>query len=378
MKINVFALLFINIVLINTVLSQNNTDRPDPTKINPLDEKAGDFLDINMPYYRVSAESAYENKNYKKAAQYYLYILGHTYDDAGVIYQLSRCYAYIREYELASRYLVRAVNAGFSNFSIIEKDEAFNNIRKTAVFNKALSDIKKYAKQFGEIHYFQGPKMNKCRVRVPESYDPEKKYTLIVGLHGNGGSSEGFIRVADNIKEDNIIFAAPQGPYLKAISNSRMNDRYSWGIEINDKKLWERGDHLSIDYIVSAVEYVSSLYKIDKVYLLGFSEGAAYTYITGIKNPNMFEGIICIGGRLPSTDKSYSLYSEEDIKTSNKLKVFIAHGLLDKAVKIEHGKKAKKKLKKADYDVTMYTYNDGHTIPKTVIDEVIKWINGIK
>ncbi len=362
-------------VVINPILSQNNTDWSNPDNINPLDKNIGDFLDVNLRHYSNSAAFAYMNKNYKEAAQYYLYTLRYTYNDAETIYQLARCYGMLSEYELASKYIIRAVNAGYTKFEYIEKDESFSSICKTAVFKKTISEIKKHGKKFGKAIYFKGTKMNKCRVKLPDNYNSEKTHTLIVGLHGNGGNADNFIKIGDYIKDDNIIFASPQGPYLKALSNNRMKDRYSWSIQIRDIKLWERGDYLSVDYIVNAVKYISSEYNIDKVYLLGFSEGAAYTYITGIKYPDLFNGIICIGGRLPSTEKPYSLFSEEDIKKSRSLKVFIAHGLKDKVLKIEYGKKAKTKLKKNAYDITFYTYDAGHTIPGYVMEEVVKWIN---
>ena len=54
-------------------------------------------------------------------------------------------------------------------------------------------------------------------VRLPEKYDPEKKYPVVFGFHGAGGPKEGYHRQLERaVREHDFISVSPQG-----ISNKR-------------------------------------------------------------------------------------------------------------------------------------------------------------
>ena len=193
-------------------------------------------------------------------------------------------------------------------------------------------------------------------------------------MHGNGGSAENFISYADFLIDTDVIFAVPQGAYVKTQSNAKLSAQYSWEIQVPDEELWKQGDPYTEQQILNTVNYFKQNFKVNKVYLMGFSQGAAYTYLTGLKNPEVFEGIICISGRLPETDKSYSVITEEQILSGNKLKVFIAHGNEDTVIPSTYAKDAKKRLKKAGYNITFYSYNAGHKITEELLSVIKNWI----
>ena len=52
------------------------------------------------------------------------------------------------------------------------------------------------------------------------------------------------------------------------------------------------------EYVLAVLDALKSQYKIGDVYLLGFSQGCALTYLTGLHHPELFKGIICFGGWL--------------------------------------------------------------------------------
>ncbi len=54
-------------------------------------------------------------------------------------------------------------------------------------------------------------------VRLPEKYDPKKKYPVVFGFHGAGGPKEGYHRQLENaVRKHDFISVSPQG-----ISNKR-------------------------------------------------------------------------------------------------------------------------------------------------------------
>lgn len=225
-----------------------------------------------------------------------------------------------------------------------------------------------------ETVYIKAGKLIQCQVRLPKNFTPRKRYTLLIGLHGNGGSAEGFIRLWGLFKNPSFIFAAPEGPYPLYLDGQGKNGSFSWEIRTEDQDLWKRGDPLSIDYIVETARFLKERYPVDKIYLMGFSQGAAYAYIAGIKNPGVFAGIISLSGPLPPEDQSYSIYSAEDFKAARGLPVFIAQGRQDPAVKYQTGVKAKEKLEKYGFQVTFFSFDGVHTVLPEVLAQVQSWL----
>lgn len=372
MKNSIFLLLYI--LFFSSLSSQNNTNWSKPENIDPMNEHTGDFLDARLENYILSASIAEVERRYKDAARYYLYVLRYDYKNADYIYKLARCYGFMNEYELASKYLIRAINAGYNDLENIESDKAFAGIKRTQIFKETIKEIDKYNDKLGSVVYIKGCKLNKCRIKLPYNYNSENEYSLVIGLHGNGGSSDSFIRTGDYFAKKNFIFAAPQGAYIRSQSNGKLNAQYSWEIQIPDVNLWKRSDPLSEEYIMNVVNYFKANYNIKNVYLSGFSQGAAYTYLTGIKYSELFKGIIALGGVLLSLDEDYSVMTEEQLHKGKDLKVFIGHGTQDKVINIEQGRSAKRKLNKAGYNVTFFTYNSGHTLTKELFEEILKWL----
>lgn len=355
-------------------VGKDTTDWSKPENINPFDQNMLKTFELKLGDYITQANMLELQGDYKKAASYYLFIVRNNMGDENSLYNLARCYARLNRPSLASIFLIKAINAGFNNLDEINKDEAFDRIRNTTLFKNTSNEIANYAKQYGKTIYVEAKKMVKSRVQFPNDFNKEKEYILVVGLHGYGGSSHGFIQLSKEITNAGFIFVAPEAPYPRATRTGKAMVRYSWVSDIQDIELWKKSDHFAPDYIVNVANYMQENYKIKEVYLMGFSQGAAFAYITGIKHQDKFKGIVCIGGRLPRTDKPYSMLSEEEINTPKGLKVYIAHSPEDHAVNIKEGKNARKKLKQAGYDVEFTTYKGGHIVPDQVLKEVMKWI----
>ncbi len=175
-------------------------------------------------------------------------------------------------------------------------------------------------------------KLLKCHVHLPNDFDPQKECALVIALHGNGGRADNLIRLWEKMEHRDFVFAVPEGAYPRPSTAGGMGGGFSWEIQIQDKELWRRGDPLTIEYISQVVNQFSSVMSIKKVYLLGFSQGAAYAYLAGISRPDLFDGVMCFGGRLPDLNTSYSVCSPEDLIRAKDLGIFIGHGTQDRAI----------------------------------------------
>jgi len=346
----------------------------NPDLIDPFEAGIDSFLDVKLGSISRLADEAYRKKDYVTAAKYYLFILKHNYDDERTLYNLACCYALLEKPKLAAANLIRAVNAGFTNFEHIKKDNDFNKIKDNKYFQRALKNIEDYKKNIGEPVYIKATKLIKCNVHLPKNFDPDKNYTLLIGLHGNGGDANSFSTLWLYFENPDFIFAAPEGTYLRRPDVGVKTNQYSWEIQIHDTELWKRSDPLTMEYIVETAKYLSSIYKVDKVYLIGFSQGAAYAYISGIKNTNIFNGIMCFGGRFPEMGKSWSILSEGEVKNSKNLRVFIAHGTEDGALDFDNAVQTKTMLEKYNYNATFTGFKGGHFIPPNILNKAIKWM----
>jgi phospholipase/carboxylesterase len=171
-----------------------------------------------------------------------------------------------------------------------------------------------------------------------------------------------------------FIFASPDGPYPYRMQYRTRGKMRSWEIQIQDEELWKVGDPLTVQYIKDTASYLSDLYPVDSIYLLGHSQGAAYAYITGIKNPGLFRGIVCFGGMIPSMDKSYSQLRPDDLEKGNALRVFIAHGNNDPALNVNEARKAKALLEQYGFKPEFFEFEGGHEVSPDALKKAAAWV----
>lgn len=345
-----------------------------PETIDPLADGVGNLLDIDLSVYEWRAREAYQRNDFRAAAQHDLFILLHDYDNVNAMLHLARCYGRMGEVRLAANSLIRAFNNGYRGFSRFKTDADFAPVRENQTFEDVIGNILGLEEKMGEVLHVKAEKLNRCLFRLPDGFDPEQKYPLVVGLHGRGGNAEGFIGLREHLNRCPFIFVAAEGAYRMDKSTGSRTDQYSWDTLSAEESLWKKADSLTVNSILQVVDTMSKRYDVGEVYLFGFSQGAGFAYLAGIKNPNIIDGIVCIGGGLPDTDKPYSYLTKENIQAGNALRVFIGHSPQDQAVNLERGLRAKQRLELAGYDVTFRGYTGGHAVSPALLNEILRWI----
>lgn len=370
-----FALLFLLIISGLQFLHAQETKSiqekyPEVFNINPYTFDLTELAQIDLEDLKQQAYFLMLQKDYENAARFYLYIVNRSMNDASACYDLARCYAYLGQAGYAANFLILAINNGFNNFTFIREDEAFNQLQKNPEFFNRYQAVLNAGKSLGENIYVKGEKLIKCRVLLPENYQPEVSYPLVIGMHGFGGTTEEFTKLWAYFEKHSFIFVMPEGPYNAYSDVSVRPIAYSWDIRVEDIDLYKRADNLSSQFIINVKKYVSEKFNVEKSYIMGFSQGGGYAYVTGIKNPEEFEGIICFGASLPDTKKYPWFLSEEDIVKGNKLKVFIANGTEDH---IKNANEAKKILKKNGYEVKFQEFEGGHFVEPNAFKAALEW-----
>ena len=106
---------------------------------------------------------------------------------------------------------------------------------------------------------------------------------------------------------------------------------------------------------------------IDKrLFLGGFSQGAALSLSMGLNNDMESNGIIAISGYVPSASKINIVDHSKDI--------YVAHGKNDTTISIETHEKSIRFLKKNNLSYTEYLDDCGHTISKAMIGSLSEWM----
>ena len=107
------------------------------------------------------------------------------------------------------------------------------------------------------------------------------------------------------------------------------------------------------------------------------------TYTVGLKMHHLFKGLICFGGpgllaplNSPFTGEfSENWITKEDIQGAQHLRVFIAHGLNDKAAEYRLGIRSRDVLTDHGYNVTFRSFDGGHNIPPTdILSHAVSWV----
>ena len=344
-------------------------------EMGPYAKSVGNFLDIDLKKIEREAREAYDAQEYEKAARLYLKYLSWDVTDGGNIYNLACCYGLLGKPELAAKFLERAYKAGFTDVGWMKHDPDFKKVKENERFKATIASLEEKAKHKkegkGEAIYISASAEFRCRLKFPEGYDPEKTYPLLVGLHGYGSDPESFIGLWKRFDSPQFIYAVPQAPYPYLRGNEQ---GYSWTAQLPDENpAWERSRLESEEYVARLVKHLKNEYKVGDTYLLGFSQGCGMTYTIGIKNHELFKGLICFGGWF---SKDWLVKKAGiDLNEMNDLRVFIAHGSKDQMVKIDKGLEAKEILEKHGYNVTFYEFDGAHQVPKEALLEAQKWMN---
>ena len=328
---------------------------------------------INLEQIEVQAQYYFMKEDFEKAAKFYLKIIHNNIDDANAYYRLACCYARLDKPAYAGNFLIMAVNAGFNDFLKIKNEESFKYLKANQLFESTLKDVLDYGKRYGQTAYIEAKSLLKTRFFLPENFDANKSYHLLLALHGYGGTAETFSSIYSTIESDNYIVVFPEAPYLKSGGGSRIL-QYSWDFEVRSEELWKKSDPSVIEYIMNVADYFNESFKIDKTYILGFSQGAGYAYATGIKNASMIDAVIAFGGRLPDTKKYPWFISESDLIAGKELNICIVHGENDIAVDYKQSIQTKKLLSKLNYNVHMISLDGGHFVEKESLNNALKWI----
>ena len=186
---------------------------------------------------------------------------------------------------------------------------------------------------------------------------------VLIWFHGYGANNWGFepfIKLLNLNLDGRLHVVMPNAPVdngkrswyplPSTLNGSVVED--DEGI-MNSKKIIAEAlhDHIDID---------------KRLFLGGFSQGAALSLSMGLNNDMESDGIIAISGYVPSASKINIIDHKKDI--------YVAHGKNDTTISIETHEKSIKFFEKNNLSYTEYLDDCGHTISKAMIGSLSEWM----
>jgi phospholipase/carboxylesterase len=203
----------------------------------------------------------------------------------------------------------------------------------------------------------------------PANYEPDRKYPLLVALHGYGGTAEGLSQAFASYAHLPILVAFPQGAFVRPAGG------YSWFRRVEDRSQWPQEDESGVARILDCISAVSGRYAVKNVIVFGFSQGASLAYMTGLRNPALVEGIAAVAGGLPEIDGRDSIIDSARIAAARRVKIFIARGTDDRAVDRETYVRQKEYLSAHGFQIETMEFGGDHHLTFELLVRIWNWID---
>lgn len=196
------------------------------------------------------------------------------------------------------------------------------------------------------------------RYEMPDGPGP---YPTAVMLHGRLGN-EDVMWVFRKVIPRPWLVVAPRAPLAD-------HDLFSW----YHQPYGEWPDLASFEPAVQALERfilaLPRLYNADpeRIYLMGFSQGAAVALATALQRPGLVRGVAGLVGFVPTT-------TEEEV--SGRLEgmpVFLATGTEDETIPYEVAQSSLALVRQSGADVEYHEYATGHKLTSAGMKDLRNW-----
>lgn len=109
----------------------------------------------------------------------------------------------------------------------------------------------------------------------------------------------------------------------------------------------------------------------ERVYLLGFSQGAILSLVTALTTPETLAGVIALSGRIPHQALPWAVAPE---RTAG-LPIFQAHGVADTVIRIGEGRAARDALERQQITLDYHEYPMAHTVSPATFADFTRWLS---
>lgn len=198
------------------------------------------------------------------------------------------------------------------------------------------------------------------RVLQPGTQGPRRTVVL---LHGRSGNEDVMWVFAKTIPQDWLIVAP------RAIKTDP-DGGYSWRLRQPDE--WPTLDQFdeAVTAVTRFIHTLPGLYNADpaRIYLMGFSQGAAVSYAVALRHPGLVQGIAGLVGFIPSRGDS-ALAGSPLVD----LPIFMAVGKRDPLIPPERAAGCAQTLIMAGSSLEYHEYDTDHKLNAAGMADLAAW-----
>lgn len=198
----------------------------------------------------------------------------------------------------------------------------------------------------------------------------------VIWLHGLGADGNDFGPIVPELVATDwpaIRFIFPHAPQRPVTINGGMRMR-AW-YDITGMEIAQKQDEVGMRASITEVEAliareVERGIPTSRIFLAGFSQGAAMVLSAGLRHAQTLAGIIALSGYLPLEKQ----LAEERSAANAELPLFIAHGSVDPVVPQVLGMLARDFLRGLGYTIEWRSYPMAHQVCAEEIADLRNWI----
>lgn len=211
----------------------------------------------------------------------------------------------------------------------------------------------------------------------PPSARSDRLPPMFLMLHGLGSDEREVFSLSTGI-DQRLHVLSLRGPYPL--------DQGGFGwfeteFAVYGSKIHPGSAEMSRQKLIQFIQQAVQHYRTDpnRVYLMGFSQGAIMALLVGLTRPDLLAGVVLVSARLPgellasSSPITRQLAGRDAIRD---LPVFLAHGTQDNVIKLEEGQRVLDRLASLQANVFYREYETGHNIPSQVMSDLDIWLSG--
>jgi phospholipase/carboxylesterase len=228
---------------------------------------------------------------------------------------------------------------------------------------------------------------------VPQRYEPNYPYPLLVMLHARGSDEQQMVRSASAMNWRNYVGLSLRGPEVVVRRGKPVG--FGWGTEFarhdrersatrSDggtpdaerfrKRLAEESpDPVDVleDSVFAAIRKTRRTLHVhsERIFLVGCGEGAAVAYRLGLTYPERFAGVVAINGWLPG-----HFLPLGRLKACRDLNILVVHGEWNARARVETTRRDVATLRAGGLKVAFQSYPCAHRLTSPMLSDVDTWL----
>ena len=205
---------------------------------------------------------------------------------------------------------------------------------------------------------------------VPDEYDSDSAYPLVVMLHGFGANMQDLAGLAPAINDTGYVYACPTAPITFELGPGQTGFGWMTPRGGGTPEETANSEQLLSDFFDTVFEQFNVM--PGQGLLLGFSQGGGMTYRCGLGRADKFAGLAALSATLPDSDELLARLPSE-----RKQPIFIAQGRYDQMVSEDTAHSAKTFLENNGYSPDFHLYDMGHEISGEELGDLVPWMAAV-